>query len=83
DPAFCDLAFYRSLDDLSRWRGALAQADAVLLGSYVPQGVAVGALAFATARQAVHAFYDIDTPVTLRKLEAGDSEYLDPALAAR
>ncbi len=39
-------------------------ADAVIVGSYVPEGVAVGRMVQRTAR-GVTAFYDIDTPVTL------------------
>jgi spore maturation protein CgeB len=79
-PSFCRLAFYRGLDDLARaWTGPIAGADAVIVGSYVPEGVAVGRLVQETAR-GVAAFYDIDTPVTLAKLERGDQEYLSPDL---
>ncbi|HET9069276.1 MAG TPA: glycosyltransferase [Amaricoccus sp.] len=79
DPGFCRLAFYDDLAGLERWRDEIARADAVIVGSYVPEGVAVGAWVQATARGTV-AFYDIDTPVTLAKLAAGDEEYLSPAL---
>ena len=51
----------------------------MIVGSYVPEGVAVGEWVQRTARGAT-AFYDIDTPVTLAKLERGDLEYLSPAL---
>ena len=83
DPGFCRLAFYDGLADLARWRGEIADADAVIVGSYVPEGVAVGAWVQRTVRRSgrgVVAFYDIDTPVTLAKLAAGDTEYLAPAL---
>jgi spore maturation protein CgeB len=79
DPDFCRLAFYASLEDLGRHREAIAGADAVIVGSYVPEGVAVGRWVQATAR-GVAAFYDIDTPVTLAKLERADYEYLSPDL---
>ena len=79
DPEYCDLAFYRDLDDLVRWHDAVAAADAVIVGSYVPDGVAVGRFAQRTAHGAV-AFYDIDTPVTLAKLARGDHEYLSPEI---
>jgi spore maturation protein CgeB len=79
DPDFCRLAFYRDLDDLGRFREAVAGADAVIVGSYVPEGVEVGRLVQETAR-GVTAFYDIDTPVTLAKLEREDFEYLTPGL---
>jgi spore maturation protein CgeB len=76
EPGFCRLALYQDLDELdARWRGDVASADAVIVGSYVPEGVAVGRWAQATAR-GVTAFYDIDTPVTLDKLARGDDEYL-------
>ncbi|WP_174280194.1 CgeB family protein, partial [Sphingomonas bacterium] len=79
DPDWCRLAFYADLADLRRWAGEVASADAVIVGSYVPDGVAVGAWAQRTATGVV-AFYDIDTPVTLAKLARGDHEYLSPEL---
>src|SRR5262249_26246082 len=60
----------------------LRTADVVVVGSYVPEGVAVGEWAVSTAR-GITAFYDIDTPVTLAKLERGDHEYLSPELISR
>ena len=78
-PDFCALHFYDDMAGLEAWRPAIAAADAVILGSYVPQGVAVGALLQQWARGLL-AFYDIDTPVTLAKLQRGDHEYLAPAL---
>ena len=68
DPAFCRLSFYSDLAGLHDRRDAIANADAVIVGSYVPEGVAVGRWVQDTAR-GVTAFYDIDTPVTLAKLE--------------
>ncbi|WP_426268000.1 CgeB family protein [Sphingomonas sp. LHG3443-2] len=79
DPDYCRLEYYSDLDDLQRFTGEIARADAVIVGSYVPDGVKVGRFVQATARGAT-AFYDIDTPVTLAKLARGDFEYLDPAL---
>jgi spore maturation protein CgeB len=78
-PSYCELAFYSSLDDLRRFRERIAHADAVIVGSYVPEGVAVGRYVQSVAR-GVTAFYDIDTPVTLAKLARGDYEYLSPEL---
>ncbi len=77
DPDWCRLELYRDLDDLGRRAGEIASADAVLVGSYVPEGVEVARLVQRTARGAT-AFYDIDTPVTLGKLSRGDHEYLSP-----
>jgi spore maturation protein CgeB len=75
DPGFCTLAFYEDLAGLRAWSGSIANADAVILGSYVPDGVAVGDLVLRTAR-GITAFYDIDTPVTLRGLERGEVAYI-------
>jgi spore maturation protein CgeB len=78
--AWCEIALYRDLGEL-RWRfaGAVADADVVVIGSYVPDGVAVARWVQAVAGGVV-AFYDIDTPVTLAKLARGDHEYLAPEL---
>ncbi|QEE40963.1 MULTISPECIES: glycosyltransferase [unclassified Methylobacterium] len=78
-PDYCDLAFYRDLADLERFRDRIAAADAVIVGSYVPEGAAAGRRVRAWTRS-VCAFYDIDTPVTLAKLEARDHGYLTPDL---
>ena len=83
EPAGCTTILYGTLDELrERHRERVRDADVVVVGSYVPEGVAVGEWAVATARGLV-AFYDIDTPVTLAKLARGDYEYLTPALVAR
>ena len=79
EPDFCRLAFYSDISDLDDWRSAVAEADAVIVGSYVPDGVAVGRWVLGAAT-GVTAFYDIDTPVTLAKLERGDEEYISPEL---
>ncbi len=81
DPDYCRLEFYDSVADLDRWRREIEGADAVIVGSYVPDGVAVGRFVQKHGR-GVKAFYDIDTPVTLSKLESGDFEYLSPDLIA-
>lgn len=73
---------YYSIAELrERWRGALADADLVITGSYVPDGIAVGALVQSIASGIV-AFYDIDTPVTLASLAKGECPYIDAGLAA-
>jgi spore maturation protein CgeB len=76
-PGWCRLELYRDLDDLARFLPEIAAADAVIVGSYVPEGVEVSRLVAGTAR-GVTAFYDIDTPITLAKLAAGDYEYVSP-----
>ena len=83
NPVFCATRLYRDLDELRRKHGRLvAEADAVVVGSYVKDGVEVGQWVCATAR-GIKAFYDIDTPVTLAKLGRGDHEYLAPGLIPR
>lgn len=77
EPDYCRLDLYGDLQTLERHGRAVAEADAVIVGSYVPDGIAVGDWVQATAR-GVTAFYDIDTPVTLAALEAGTSAYLAP-----
>ncbi len=82
-PAFCELGLYKTNEELkSKYREAVASADVVIVGSYVQQGVEVGNWAIDTATGAT-AFYDVDTPVTLAKLERQDYEYLDPATIGR
>ena len=71
-----EVALYRSLQELQgRFANEVDRAHAVIVGSYVPEGIAVCEWVLATARGAV-AFYDIDTPVTLSSLERENCEYL-------
>lgn len=80
---FGRLGLYRSLTELRERFGAeVRSADAVIVGSYVPEGAAVGEWVTRVAR-GVTAFYDIDTPVTLARLERGDCEYLAPGSIPR
>jgi spore maturation protein CgeB len=80
DPPYCRTHLYQDLSDLkARFAEQVREADLVMVGSYVPEGVAVGDWVLRTA-QGVTAFYDIDTPVTLAKLERADYEYLHPRL---
>lgn len=82
-PEGCTLALYESLDELrDRFAKNVREADVVVVGSYVPDGVAVAEWVALTAR-GLTAFYDLDTPVTLQKLARGDFEYLTPALIPR
>lgn len=76
-PDYCELALYDSIGDLADHRAAIASADAVMVGSFVPDGMAVGDLV-QTLAGGVTAFYDIDTPVTLAALERGECSYLRP-----
>src|SRR4028119_2213478 len=63
---------YSSLDELKDgFTQTVREADFVIVGSYVPEGVAVGEWVTSVATGPV-AFYDIDTPGTLAKLDRGD-----------
>src|SRR3954447_25791888 len=67
---------YMDLPELKRrFAGEIAEADLVIVGSYVPEGSEVGRWVIQTAR-GLTAFYDIDTPVTLAKLARGEEDYL-------
>jgi spore maturation protein CgeB len=79
-PKYGSTALYLDLAELKRrFTAEVAEADVVIVGSYVPEGDEVGAWVTRTAH-GLTAFYDIDTPVTLAKLARGEEEYLTPAL---
>lgn len=78
--AYCTVGLYGSLDELrDRYTRLIRKADIVVVGSYVPEGVAVGKWVTSTAKN-LTAFYDIDTPVTLSALTHGNCEYLSREL---
>ncbi len=78
-PPYGRTALYGSVGELTeRYAEEVRNADLVIVGSYVPDGVAVGQWVLATAR-GVRAFYDIDTPVTLAQLANDTCAYLSPA----
>jgi spore maturation protein CgeB len=82
-PPFGRVELYESIEELSeRFSDDVAGADAVVIGSYVPEGIAVAEWVLATA-MGTTVFYDIDTPVTLDRLDRGDREYLAPELVPR
>ena len=73
------LALYDDwVEALPRMRSQLAEADAGMVTSYCPDGLAATELVLA-APVAVRCFYDLDTPVTLARLEAGEAvDYIGP-----
>lgn len=82
-PPYGRTCLYGALDELkSRHAADIREADFVMVGSYVPDGVDVGRWVTETAR-GVTGFYDIDTPVTLAKIERGDAEYISRDLIPR
>ena len=59
-------------------RRHLADADAALVTSYCPDGIAASDLVL-DSRAAVRAFYDLDAPVTLDRLRNGETvDYIGP-----
>jgi spore maturation protein CgeB len=82
-PPFGRTQLYKSFEELqSRFVHNVANADCVIVGSFVPDGIAVGEWV-TNAAQGVTAFYDIDTPITVAALASGDCDYLSPALVSR
>lgn len=74
---FCDIGLYADLKELrAKYRSRVRDADVVIVGSYVPEGIKVGEWVCRTAG-GLAAFYDIDTPVTLGLVEKGQCEYLN------
>ena len=75
-PPYGRTAIYADLEQLRKTHAAaIGGADVVVVGSYVPDGIAVGDWVQAEA-SGLTAFYDIDTPVTLARLERDDCDYL-------
>jgi spore maturation protein CgeB len=82
-PPYGRTVLYEDLSTLQdRFATDIQTADLVMVGSYVPEGIAVGNWVTSQV-QGITAFYDIDTPVTLAQLEQGKSEYLTHELIPR
>jgi spore maturation protein CgeB len=76
EPPFCRVHIYDQWEDVRPLlRRELADADIVIVGSYFPDGIAATA-ELLESPASIKAFYDIDTPITVSKLQAGDEEYL-------
>ncbi len=75
DPDFCELRYHDELSEVARMAPRLRRADAVIVGSYVPQGAALIDM-LAGMRLGFLGFYDIDTPVTLAMLARGEQTHL-------
>ncbi len=76
EPPFCDIVLFENWKRvLQRVRKELCDADVAMVGSYFPDGY--GAIEeMLESRAQVKTFYDIDTPITMAKLRAGDAEYI-------
>ena len=74
-----DLRLYPSWEEaFAAARREVADADAAMVTSYCPDGVAASELVLGTDGP-VSVFYDLDTPVTLERLDAGEKVPYLPA----
>ncbi|WP_024511275.1 glycosyltransferase [Bradyrhizobium sp. ARR65] len=81
-PSSWTVRLYQHLQDMPRLFGPLIRdANLVIIGSYVPDGIAIAEWVTAHT-QGLTAFYDIDTPVTLAGLDDG-LEYISAAMIPR
>jgi spore maturation protein CgeB len=72
-PPYAELCLYPSWDaTLPQARWHLAGADVAMVTSYCPDGIAASDLVLDSAVP-VRAFYDLDTPITLARLQAGEA----------
>jgi spore maturation protein CgeB len=74
------LRFYSDWEEAAaEARRECADADVAMVTSYCPDGVAASRLVLESPVR-VRVFYDLDTPVTLARLQAGETvDYLGPA----
>ena len=74
-----ELVFYPDFADIRRRAERdIAEADVAMVTSFCPHGIEATELVL-DARRALRCFYDLDTPVTLSKLNAGDQlSYIGP-----
>jgi spore maturation protein CgeB len=73
------LELFADWDDV-RWRASadVADADVAIITSYCPDGIAASEMVLSQDR-AMRVFYDLDTPMTLSRLDAGESvPYIGP-----
>jgi spore maturation protein CgeB len=82
DPQYCRVQLYSRIAELEQHFPGDIPADLVILGSFVPQGAALAEWILPRCC-GLAAFYDIDTPVTVAKLERGECDYLTAALVPR
>jgi spore maturation protein CgeB len=82
NPPYARTQLYTQLAELPRYFGDEVRADLVIIGSYVPEALALAEWVLPRATGAT-AFYDIDTPVTVAALDRGDCQYLTPDLVPR
>jgi spore maturation protein CgeB len=75
-PPYGRTVIYASVQELRRrWSSTINAADVIILGSFVPDGVEIARWLLRRSR-GLTAFYDVDTPVTMARLEKGDADYM-------
>jgi spore maturation protein CgeB len=78
EPPYCEVRLFDSWKDvLPAVRRELSDSDVAMVGSYSPDGIAALEEVLASSVP-VKAFYDIDTPITVKGLKLhGKTDYLD------
>lgn len=73
---FCQLVLYPEWEQVrARALQDALESDVVMTASYCPEGARISDELLALSGP-LRVFYDLDTPITLSKLEGGDLEYL-------
>jgi spore maturation protein CgeB len=74
---YVNVKLYANYEDLKQnYTHVIRFAELVIIGSYVPDGISVVNWVLNTAK-GIKAFYDIDTPQTLKALSSGECFYLN------
>ena len=82
-PSFGRGEFYSDLKELKdRFADAIREADFVMVGSDISEGIEIGEWVTRTAQGAT-AFYDFDALRTIANLVKGQVDYISPALIPR
>jgi spore maturation protein CgeB len=80
--AYCNLVIYGEWKDVRhRALQQAAESDVVMTASFCPEGARINDDILAL-QSPLRVFYDLDTPVTLDRLRAGDLDYLRAAQIA-
>jgi len=76
-PPYCDVKVFESWNEvLPSVRAELRASDVAMVGSYFPDGI-TAMEEILSSRVPVKAFYDVDTPITVRNLkERGRTDYI-------
>jgi spore maturation protein CgeB len=76
--SYCRLTLYSEWSEIrDHALSTAADSDVVITASFLPQGARINDEVLGLARP-MHIFYDLDTPVTLKKMAQSSVEYLRP-----